>query len=329
MKERVLITGASGFVGYHLIEQALLNGLEVYAAVRKSSSVEHLKTFNIQYTYPDYLNIDALIKDIEQQQYSYIIHAAGLTSAKTDEQYNLVNATYTYNLALAATRAGHKIKKLVFLSSLAALGPLPALSGMIEDDTQPNPVTAYGRSKLLAEQKLATLPQLPLITLRPTAVYGPRDTGIFILLKQFSKGIEPYIGKIEQQLSFVYVKDLAKLSVDALTSPLTQKAYNISDGNAYGRYQLAGYSKQVLNKKTIKVHLPLVLVKLLGAFLQLIYARSVKSPALNIEKLKELTAPNWACNINNAQAHLNYLPQYDLKKGLADTFAWYKQNHWL
>lgn len=329
MKERVLITGASGFVGYHLIEQALNNNLEVYAAVRKSSKIDHLKQFPINYVYPDFDNVDALVKELEDKQYNYIIHAAGVTAAKTQNDYNRVNADYSLNLASAAAHANIKLKKFVFLSSLAAVGPLENIEGLITEHTVPNPVTAYGRSKLLAERKLDGLSPLPLITLRPTAVYGPRDTGIYIILKQFSKGFEPYIGRIDQHLSFIYVVDLAKITVKALFSPIVRKTYNLTDGKTYDRYALAKFSKEVLNKKTIRLHLPLLLIKALAGFLERLYVRSSKTPALNIEKLNELNAVNWICDIKNVTQDLNYLPEYDLKKGLTDTFAWYKKHNWI
>jgi len=329
MKYRVLITGASGFVGYHLIAEALKNNLEVFAAVRKTSKIDHLKEFDIQYTYPDFNSIDALKAELEEKQYNFIIHAAGITAAKTEEEYNRINAGYTYNLALAASQANIRLKKFVFLSSLAALGPLPTTSGIIQDDTYAAPVTAYGKSKLLAEQKLTPLTSLPLLTLRPTAVYGPRDEGIFIILKTFSKGFEPYIGKQAQQLSFIYVKDLAAITVTALFSNLSQKTYNVSDGKAYDRYALANLTKKILNKKTLKIHLPVAIIKVLAGFMERIYANSPKTPALNIEKLNELTAANWICSINKIQCDLNYLPKYDLESGLTESLQWYKQNQLL
>lgn len=329
MKERVLITGASGFVGYHLINEALKNNLEVFAAIRKTSKTEHLKEFDIQYTYPDFTDIEALKAELEEKQYSHIIHAAGITAAKTELEYNTINADYTYNLALAASQAKIPLKKFVFLSSLAAMGPLPTTEGVITEDTLPAPVTAYGKSKLLAEQKLAPLTTLPLLILRPTAVYGPRDEGIFIILKTFSKGFEPYIGRAPQQLSFVYVKDLAGITVKALFSDLSQKTYNVSDGKAYNRYALANITKQVLNKKTVKIHLPVAVIKILAGIMERIYARSPKTPALNIEKLNELTAANWICSIDSICRDLHYLPEYDLNHGLTESLQWYKLNHLL
>src|SRR6187402_223704 len=248
MKERVLITGASGFVGYHLITEALQNNLEVFIAIRKSSKIDHLKHLDIQYTYPEFDNLSALKKELDEKQYSYIIHAAGFTRARSVDEYNLINATYTYNLAKAA--AGSSVKKFVFISSLAAVGPLNTLDGIITEYTTPNPVTAYGKSKLLAEQQLKTIENLNYTILRPTAVYGPRDKDIFIFFKQVAIGFEPYIGNIEQKLSFIYVTDLAKAAILALYAG-DKKTYTIVDDNFfYNRYELADNIKKALAKKT-------------------------------------------------------------------------------
>ena len=213
MKERVLITGASGFVGYHLVEEALKNNLEVYAAVRKTSKTDHLVKFGVNFvsTYLD--NISSLEREIETNQYDYIIHAAGVTKARSKQEYEQVNSGFTYNIAAAVSQSRNKLKKLVLISSLAALGPLNTLEGVITEDTVPQPVTSYGKSKLLAEENLRKFPDVNFTILRPTAVYGPRDRDIFIFFKQLAGGIEPYIGRMEQKLSFIYVTDLAKAAV--------------------------------------------------------------------------------------------------------------------
>ncbi len=329
MKQKVLITGASGFVGFHLIEAALKRGLEVYAAIRKSSIVDHLKSFDIRYTELDFRSIESLQNDIIEKQYDFIVHAAGTTKAKNLEEYNLVNASYTENLAIAAVASGVGVKKLVFMSSLASIGPLNEEKQLINEQTIPNPVTAYGKSKLLAEEKLNQI-KLPVIALRPTAVYGSRDKDIFIILKTFNNGFEPYIGSKAQDLSFVYVKDLARVSINALfTNDEANGAYNITDGNCYNRYELASITKKVLNKKTVKFHLPLPFVKGLALVLEKSYGMLNKTPVLNLEKLNELTAANWCCDIAKANKYLDFNPQYDLQKGLTETLGWYKENNWL
>lgn len=329
MKQKVLITGASGFVGFHLIQAALHKGLDVYAAIRKSSDIKHLAPFELHYTYPDFNSKESLITDLRQNQYDFIIHAAGTTKAKNQEEYNKVNAQYTINLAQAIVESGIELKKMVFISSLAAIGPLAETGNFINEQTFPSPVTAYGKSKLLAEQELSKL-NIPLIVLRPTAVYGERDKDIFIILKTFSQGLEPYIGNKAQELSFVYVKDLAQLTIDALfTGNETNGFYNVTDGKSYDRYEMANISKKVLNKKTLKFHLPMPVVRLLALVLEKTYSFLDKTPALNREKLAELTATNWCCDIEKAKINLSFKPQHDLEKGLHATLNWYKENKWL
>jgi UDP-glucose 4-epimerase len=328
MKERVLITGASGFVGYHLILEALKNNLEVFAAVRKTSLINHLKHLDIQYTYLEFTDVSALKSDIEEKQYQYIIHAAGVTRARTAEEYNLINAGYTYNLASAAATAGSYFKKFVFISSLAGIGPIDSLNGIINEETLPHPITAYGRSKLLAEDKLKTIPNLNYTILRPTAVYGPRDKDIFIFLKQVARGIEPYIGKIQQKLSFIYVSDLATAAIKALHTG-DNKIYNIADGNTYDRYELANITRNILKVRTIKFHIPVNFVKMIAIISEKVSSLSSNAPVLNTEKLNELKAVNWSCAIECAKNDLFFYPQYDLQAGLTEAFSWYKANKWL
>jgi nucleoside-diphosphate-sugar epimerase len=328
MKERLLITGASGFVGYHLIEAALQNDLEVYAAVRKSSKIDHLKHLAINYIDLDYKNPATLKQQLTELNAHYIIHAAGVTSARSQEEYNDINATYTYNLASAAVEAGGNLKKFVLIGSLAAVGPLKTLDGIITEATPPNPVTAYGRSKLLAEEQLRTVKNLNYTILRPTAVYGPRDTGIFIFFKQLVKGIEPYIGKAQQKLSFIYVKDVAKAAVKALYGG-NQETFNLSDGNFYGKYELGDITKAVLKLKPVKFHLPVNFVKIIAVVSEKVSYLRNKPAVVNTEKIDELMAVNWSCNNEKAKAGLGFHPAYNLQQGLAETLTWYKANKWL
>ncbi|MDO3641089.1 NAD(P)-dependent oxidoreductase [Mucilaginibacter sp. L3T2-6] len=328
MKERVLITGASGFVGYHLIKEALANDLEVFAAIRKSSKIDHLKDFDIKYTYPDFGNLQALKDNMIENKYDYIIHAAGITRARSAKEYNQVNAGNSYNLALAALESNIGLKKFVLIGSLAAMGPLNTLDGIITGDTTPNPVTAYGKSKLLAEEKLKSLTALNYTILRPTGVYGPRDRDIFIFFKQVSNRIEPYIGHIEQKLSLIYVTDLAKVAIKALYAG-RQKTYNLSDGNFYSRYALGDFAREALKLNTAKFHLPVNFVKFIARIAEKISSLNNKAAVLNVEKLNELMAVNWNCDITPAKADLGFSPAYDLKAGVTETIKWYKANNWL
>ncbi|MEP7279632.1 MAG: NAD(P)-dependent oxidoreductase [Bacteroidota bacterium] len=329
MKEKLLITGASGFLGYHLIEAALLQDYEVYAGVRKSSSTGHLLNEDrVHVLQMDLSDLGSIKNTLEQHGITHIIHAAALTKAKTASAYNFSNAELTRNLAMAAAESSRGIQKFVFVSSLAALGP--ALNGEpVKEDAVPRPLTWYGKSKLLAEQYLGEIPNLPFIGLRPTAVYGPREKDLLLLIKSVSRGLEVYIGKTEQQLSFVYVKDLAALAVKCLHSKIIGEFYNIGDGNVYNRYAFADAAKKATGRKTIRLQLPLALIETIAGGMDALYSRSSNTPVLNKEKLKELTAKDWSCSIIKSQKDLDFQPLYDLESGMAETVQWYKNNRWI
>lgn len=329
MRKRILITGASGFVGYHLIAEALQNGLEVYAAIRPNSKIEHLSHFNINYTYLNYTSVEDLKKEIEDRKYNYIIHAAGITKAKTLADYNQINAEFTRNLALAATQVTVPVEKFVLVSSLAALGPIQDLTALIQDNSTPNPVTSYGQSKLLAEQYLLKIPNLPLAIIRPTAVYGPREQDLFVIFKAINTGLDPHIGRFSQQLSFIYVKDLVKALVKVLSIDSSNEVYNITDGVVYNRYALADAAKLILDKRAFRIHLPIFMVNGLAILMDRLYLNRKATPVLNKEKMGELTALNWACDISRIQRDLNFIPQYSLEQGLSETLNWYKESKWL
>jgi len=328
MRSKVLITGASGFLGFHIVTAAIENGLDVYAAVRKNSNIEHLKDLPIQYVYIDFEDEESMFKQLAEHGIEYIVHAAGVTKAIRQEVYDKVNAGYTLNLAKAAERLGDRFKKMVFISSLAAVGPLQNNDDTITESTTPRPVTAYGRSKLLAEQNLATV-SIPTIILRPTAIYGPRDKDIFIVVKTVNSGLDPYIGKMLQQLSFVHAKDVADLSIKSLFVADAVGIYNITDGHNYTRYQFADIIKNILKKKAFRFHIPMPLVKSLAFFLETINGWLNKPSVINREKLHELAAKNWICDISKAKKNLAYAPKFDLQSGLEDSLKWYAKNKWL
>ena len=329
MKKRILITGATGFVGFHLIEAALSSGLHVFANTRRSSKVEHLQSLNIDFVELDFESIYALSKNIEENKYDYVIHAAAVTKAKNLEEYNKYNALYARNLAIAVSNATHKVEKFVFVSSLAALGPLSEPEALLNENGDLNPVTYYGKSKALAETYLSSIQNLPLLVFRPTAVYGPRERDILMVLRAISRGFEVYMGGREQKLSFVYVKDLAEIIISSLKSNVVNRTYNVTDGNVYGRASLSDSARRIMQKKTFRLTVPLPLIKGIAWSMEKAYKFKGKMPTLNIDKVNELTGINWACDIGSIKKDLGFSPQYQLHQGLEETIKWYKINKWL
>jgi nucleoside-diphosphate-sugar epimerase len=333
MNGRVLITGANGFIGYHLTKAVLKAGFSVDAAVRKGSDLALLQSINnnqLSYVQLNYASLESLQEQIKLAQYDYVIHTAGATKASNWDAYYQTNAANSAQLAKASLASSH-LKRFVFISSLAALGPIQYQETLpITEQSTPQPVTSYGKSKLVAERELLAIPELPMTIIRPTAVYGPAEKDIFIMFKMFAQGIETYIGHQPQKLSFVYVEDLVAAIVLALKpSEIMHSTYNISDGNVYSRYELAELFKKATGKKTFLLHLPEVVVKALAIGLEGISKLTGKTSVLNREKINELTAQNWQCSIEAAVKDLGYKPQNDLSIGIAKTIAWYQENKWL
>ncbi len=328
--EKVLITGASGFVGSFLVTEFLERGYEVHAAVRKSSDLTWLQDDRINFFFIDFEQPDSLRQQLIAVGFDYIVHNAGVTKADHKSTYFKVNATYTQRLAELSLSLEKKPKKFLFVSSLAAYGPADQHEGdMVVESFQPRPITTYGESKLAAEKAIKALPGLPYIIIRPTAVYGPREKDILTFFSLVNSGLEPYIGFSQQQLTFIYVRDLVRGIADLTLSNIQQKAYFISDGNCYSAQELGKWTKLFLDKKTLKVHVPLGVVRVFARFSEAFGKISGKSPPLNLEKVRELESLNWKCDIRALKEDIGFQPTFNLEAGLRETINWYQQHNWL
>lgn len=329
--KKILITGASGFIGGFLVEEALNRNLEVHAGVRPSSKRTWLQDSRIHFFENNFSDIPGLTEKLRQEKFDYIIHNAGTVAAKKKEDFFWVNCQFVKNFVQAIQASETPLKKFVFISSIAASGPASSenLSAHLTPDSIPSPVTTYGESKLAAEKFLKEIPNFPYIILRPTAVYGPREQEIFAFFKILNLHLETYIGFQKQHLTFIYVKDLVKVILDALLSDLQQKLYFITDGNHYPSQDLGRIGKEVLNKKTLKIHFPIGLAKIVARIVEAASKIIGANPALDMEKVNELSAMNWKCDLTTLKKDLNFSPKYDLETGLKEALIWYKENKWL
>lgn len=327
--KKILITGSSGFVGSHLVEEALSRNLEVYAGVRKSSSRAYLQDKRIHFFEMDFSDKTALKQQLNDARFDYIIHNAGVVSVPKLADYYKVNYEYLKNLIEALSDVIPQ--KFIYISSLAAFGPASGqdLSDFLKEQDQPTPINTYGKSKLKSEQYIQALDNFPYVIIRPTAIYGPREKEIFTFFKLINQHIEGYIGSKEQHLTFIYVKDLVKTILDATLSGVSQKAYFISDGKYYSQRELGQYAKQFLHKKTMRFNVPVSLVRGIAWLLEQPAKLTGRYPALNLEKVRILESMNWKCDLTALKTDLNFQPQYDLEKGLQETIHWYKTNNWL
>jgi UDP-glucose 4-epimerase len=331
----VLITGASGFIGSHLVEEGLKGDYTVYAGVRKSSSREYLKDTRIHFLEIDFSSVDKILESLaicktQSIFFQYVIHCAGITKSGKKENYFRVNAGNTQNFIQALIQAGMIPEKFIYLSSLAAYGPgnPETMRPVMLADT-PKPVELYGKSKLEAEIYIRSLDTFPWLIMRPTGVYGPREKDYFVFFKTINRGLETYIGSRQQILTFIYVKDLVRLIFDTLKSPIIRKSYFISDGREYDTKTFASITKMILKKRTIKVTVHPVIVKHLASGIEKMFSLWGAIPTLNTDKYKVLSSINWRCETEPLQTDFGFIAEYDLERGIRETIDWYKTQHWL
>ncbi len=326
--KKVLVTGASGFIGSTLTDTLLERGdCEVYAGIRETSSRKYLQDSRIRFIDLAFSKPEELKRQLDGENFDCIFHLAGLTKAKRLEDFDKVNFILTKNLVDCINP---ETTRLVFLSSFAAHGPGEEINftkSKTSDENKPN--TAYGHSKLKAETYINSNFRGKYIILRPTGVYGPRETDYYVFFQTIDNHIEPYLGFVPQRLTFVYSKDLADACILAAESSLSGKTYFVSDGKMYLDSEYAAISKQVLGKWTLKLKFPLFIVRWISAALDCFGRMIGKQFTLNNDKFAILAARNWDCDITDLQNDLGYAPKYDLQRGVEETIAWYKKEKWL
>jgi len=316
----VLITGASGFIGSFLVEEALNRNWKVWAGIRQTSSKEYLRDERISFIDLFYSDKEKLKQQIENHansfgKWDYIIHNAGVTKCLHSEDFEKTNYLFTRNLIEALTETGAIPDKFILMSSLSAAPPTDTL---------------YGKSKLKAEEFLEAQTDFPSIILRPTGVYGPRDKDYFLVLKSIKNGFELTAGYQPQLLTFIYVKDLAKAAFLAAESPFTRKIYIVSDGNTYSDETYTQLVKKALNKKRVlKLRVPLILLKTVSILAEAFSNISKKPSTLNRDKYKIMKRRDWTCDISPLMQELGFQAEYDLERGITECVTWYTNHGWL
>ncbi len=327
MTKKLLVTGSNGFVGSHIIEAAISKNLNVFAGVRKSSNLDYLKDPKINFLYYNFEDEDNLRKQLVSHKFDYIILNAGVTNAPNRETYFKINAGMNRKLCKILIEENIIPEKLVLISSLASYGPADfQVKQVLDADAVPHPVTWYGESKLQAEQFIDSFRQIPSIILRPTAVFGPRDMDMISVYKTIKSGLEPKVGFGQQDMSFIYVKDLAKLVVSTLDSPIKNRSYFVSDGKTYRSDIFYGFIKEILKKKTFKVTVPISVMKGVAAISEAVGQLRGQYPILNRNKIKEYFARSFAVDTTDLKNDFNFVPDFELKEALEITINWCKDN---
>jgi nucleoside-diphosphate-sugar epimerase len=330
MKEKrvSVVTGANGFVGSHLVDFLLEKGDEVHCIVRKSSNLKWLEGKNVTIHDSglfDKNGLKLILKDIE-----YLYHVAGVVKAKTEDGYFQGNVETTRNLLDVVLEVAPNIKRVLIVSSLTASGP-STLASPNNEDTPTNPITTYGRSKVAQEELVKTyMDKLPITIVRPPAIYGDRDTEIYLVFKTYKQGLMTLVGFNHKELSIIYVKDLVQGIYLAATKEISKgETYFISSKEFYNWPQIGKVIKKAMGRGAINLRLPHFLVYTVATFAQFFSMFSSKPATFNLEKARDFVQEAWTCDTTKAQKDLGFVEKYSLEEGMKKTINWYKNENWL
>ena len=327
-KNIAVVTGGTGLVGSHLVDLLLSKDYHVKCLVRKSSNLRWLENKNVEIFDCGLYDKEPLKKILVDADYLY--HIAGVVKSKKEEGYYKGNVETTKTLLEVVAEVNPNIKKIVIAGSLTACGP--SLNGQLcDENTTPNPITTYGKSKL-AQEKIAAsyMDKLPITICRAPAIYGDRDTEIYLVFKTYKQGLMTLVGFNEKKISIIYVKDFVNgLYLAGTSDKSSSQIYFVSSEKLYNWNTIGDAMENAFGKKALRIRLPHFLVYGVAVIAQFFSMFSSKPATFNLEKARDFVQENWTCNTNKAKEELGYSQKVSLEEGMKITADWYKDNNWL
>lgn len=326
-RSTVLVTGANGFVGARLCRVFASHNCRVIAGVRKSADLSQLDGIPVEYRYGDITlpeTLPSMVKDID-----ILVHNAGVVKVKKEKTFFDVNEGGTRSLLEAVANHCPSIQKVVYISSLAMMGPSVPGTPMTED-ALPNPLTAYARSKMLGEKvALSYTDKFNVLAVRPPGVYGPGDKEIFTFFQTVNRHIKPFIGDVSRRIQLVHVDDLCRgIYLAATSDTKSGQSYFVAEKNSYSMKELIGLLTLAAGTFAIGLPVPGPVFELIALISKLAFKTVGAVPMLTPEKADELLG-NWEVSTEKAKRDFGYESHIAFADGAKETYEWYRKEGWL
>lgn len=320
----VLVTGANGFIGSHLVDYLLEKGYKVRCTVRKTSNLRWLKSKPVELSYVDLRSScipASVFEDVE-----YVFHIAGVVKAKNPKEFMEGNWLATKNLVESTVKFCKNIKRFVLISSQAASGPSKTGEPVFED-TPVNPVSIYGVSKLEAEKEVLKYKNtIPITIIRPPVVYGPRDENLLFYFKIIKSGLAVQLGH-EKYISVIYIQDLVEgITISAFSKNGAGEIFFITDNKPYHQRELLTVISKAMKKEVLIITIHDGIIKFLGAFMEDTMKIFHRSHIFNRSKAREILCKYWICSGQKAKKLLGFEPKTPILQGLTLTVEGYKKD---
>lgn len=325
----VFVTGGTGFIGSHLVDELIKKNYKVKCLIRKTSNLRWLEGKPVELIYGGLFDNDALAEAVKDVDYVY--HIAGVTFAKKKEEYYRGNRDATRNLLEVCYNVNPDLKRFLFVSSQTTVGPSPDKDHPVDERSPYNPITTYGRSKMEAEKAVVGyFDKLKCTIVRAPAVYGPRDYAILEYFKAINMGLNTLVGFKEKLVSLIHGLDLVEGIILAAEADISvSQIYFITSEKFYSWYEVGKLTTRLMKKKTIRIKIPHFAVYTVGVFAQFFSLFQKKPAILNIEKCKDITRRYWTCSPEKAKNELGFKERLELEEGFKQTIDWYRKEGWI
>ena len=322
--QTILVTGGTGFVGSHVVDELLAVGHRVRCSVRKTSRTRWLEGKNVERVEVDLTDGDltSAVADVDA-----VAHCAGLTRGSKRELWS-VNHEATRRLMVACLGSSSR-PRFVFCSSQAAAGP-SAPERPREEDDAPAPTSEYGRSKLAAERELLQQSDgLSVVVLRPVAVYGPRDEDTLPFFKIAARGLMVVPGMRPRFLQMVHARDVASAVRLALESPRASgRTYFVGHPERLTWSRIAEAMGGALGRRPLQLRLPSAVFRALGTAAELL-GSGRRAGQLDRRRARDMSERDWSCRVDRVREELGWSPEFDVEEGLRNTAEWYRETGWM
>ncbi len=328
---KILVTGGTGFIGSNLVEGLVKQGYDVRVLVRdretknsRKETLDLLKKLNVEICFGDLRDIKSLENAVDGADVVFHLAAIARPMAIPDELYFEINEKGTKNLLDVCRKNKSRLKKIILMSSVSAVGPSRDGTA-VNEKTKCRPVDVYGWSKL-AEEKVAKqyTKELPIIILRPPMVFGPRDFEMLKLFRAVNKRFFP-ISSNEKCMEFLYVENLVEACLVAMKKGKVGEKYHISNGEHYSINEIRNAMENALGKKTLPIRFPKFVFVFAGYGLEIFGKIFNFHPPFKHDTITWMTEKFWYSDISKAKKELGYAPKISLGAGVKKTAEYYKE----
>jgi dihydroflavonol-4-reductase len=324
MPLKALVTGATGFIGSHLVQSLVEENWDVTCLIRSKSRTDFLQKFPVRFIEGSANDIESLGKAVIGQD--YVFHLAGRIRPTSRVDYDIANHQLTRNLVQVCLMKNTSLKRFVYISSISAAGPsLPSFYS--EESQAPSPVSEYGRTKLKGEEAVRKVWDLiPATIIRPPNVYGPRQQETELLLKLISKRIIPLLKGKKETASLIYVQDLIQGILQAALSPKTKnQIYYLTDGKAYSWRKIILTVKKVVLGESFFFPLPEELISFAAWLVDMLKKTGLIKSYFGRKLWRAMTKTPWLFSSSKAESAFGFRARYNLENGIKETVNYYQK----